>query len=615
MTHLLRLASALGIGALCTLSAHAREDIGTLRVVRYASAHTDGKTAPLRSGQRLTPGAELVTGRRSYAETTIKSGVLRLDERSRMTFTDGEAVQLASGAAFVKGTLRLGTDGANVSVTSGIAVVQILSPGITRVSSLGGTVEVEQDEARVVLKVGEAITMERVTSRKLRGTPNPISSSDLPSEAGGALQGWWHKIDTEDGLMVFPGSASAFRLRTDPITEAVSDIAAIPPSPQSIAENAGRRNSLLNIAANRINPTLDEALAANPQLTLAAYRQQFARDYAEDKFARLTRSDRDFLRGNGIQTVDQLFTALSASGSGFGSSVPQFKTEYKIFDRNVDKSSYFVGGALAMLLTGGSAKWTAPHVSAAGYGFLSDPQALGLRGELEGVAGKTRYHIEANTLNLSGGAQDPSSTDGLSQAVVERELSGGLSVFAGRQRFYEGPLLQNQSRGQLLADRYTGVGIRQRTGKSALQVAFLHDANPDRRGAQAGALASLTTQNGGGLIGFHVLNAAKVTGGGTGFTVSFSQPFGPFDGYGEVGRSLDGRSVATVGVYLANAFQKTGIDTWIEAGTNPSYGEALSLGLAKTQNDLTWRAFGTLNQPNGRGQNGKWGFGAVYRYH
>jgi hypothetical protein len=614
MTHSLRFAAALGVVALCTVSAHAREEVGTLRVVRYVSVREGGKAVAARSGAKVSAGAELITGRRSYVETTVKVGYLRLDERSRATLTDGEAIQLAGGAAFVKGTLRIGTEGANISVSDGTAVIKILSPGITRVSALGGAVEVEQDEARVVLKVGETITMERVASRRLRGTPAPIPSGDLPSEAGGALTGWWHRIEIEDGLMVFPGSQSALRLRTDPITEAVSDIAAIPPTPQSLAENAGRRNTLLGIAVARINPTLDAAIAAEPALTLATYRQRFALDYTEDRFTQLTRSDKDFLRGNGIQTVDQLFTALSASGSGFGSSVPQFKTEYKIFDRNVDKSTYAVGGALAMLLTGGSAKWSAPRASAAGYGFLSDPQALGLRGELDGSAGKTRYHLEANTLNLTGGTQDPSNTDALSQAVVERELSGGLSVFAGRQRFYEGPLLQNQSRGQLLADRYTGVGIRQRSGKSVGEVALLHDANPDRRGAQAGALASLTTQNGGGLIGFHVLNAAKVTGGGTGFTVSFSQPFGPFDGYGEVGKSLDGRSVATVGVYLASAFQKTGIDTWIEAGTNPAYGDALSLGLAKTQNDLTWRAFGTLNKPNGRGQNGKWGFGAVYRY-
>jgi hypothetical protein len=611
--HSLRLAASLGLAALCA-SAQAQDSLATLRATRYVSLKVGGSSQSVRSGQSATAGSELSTGRRSFAEARTKSATLRLNERTRLTLTDGDAVQLATGALFVRGTVRVGTEGALVVVKDGVALVDILEPGITRVSALGGTVEVEQDEARVVLKTGETITMERTATRRLRGTPDTIPGGDLPTEAGGPWQGWWHQIDDEDGLQVFPGSASAFALRTDPITEAVSDIAAIPPRPQAVAENAARRQSLLDIAAARITPTLDEALAADPQLTLQNYRLRFAADYIEDRFGRLTQADKDFLRGNGMNTVDQLFTGLTASGGGFGPGVALLRNEYRIFDRNADKTGYFLGGAVASLILGGKVTWHAPRTRAAAYGFLSDPQGFGLRGELLGTAGKTSYHIEGNSLNLTGGTQDPSSTDALSQAVVERQLSGGLSIFAGRRRFYSGPLLQNHSRGQLLADRYTGVGIRQRSGKSVGEVAFLSDANPNRRGSQSGALASLTTQSGGGLIGVHVLNAAKVTGGGTGFTVSMSQPMGAFDGYGEVGRNLEGRTVATVGVYLASLFQKTGVDAWLEAGTNPGYADTVSLGLAKTQNDLTWRAFGTLNKPKGRGQNGKWGFGAIYRY-
>lgn len=609
----LRLAAAIGLAALCA-SAQAQDSLATLRATRYVSLKTGGQGQAVRSGQSAATGSELSTGRRSFAEAQTKGATLRLNERTRLTLTDSESVQLHGGALFVRGTVRVGTEGALVVVNNGTALIETLKPGITRVSSLNGAVEVEQDEARVVLKPKETIVMERTATRKLRGTASPISSGDLPTEAGGPWRGWWHQIDDEDGLMVFPGSSSAFALRTDPITEAVSDIAAIPPRAQTIAENAERRQTLLDITAARVTPTIDQALAANPQLTLQSYRVQFAADYIEDRFSLLTQSDRDFLRNNGMRTVDQLFTGLSASGGGFGPGAALLKNDYRIFDRNDDKTGYFLGGAVASLLLGGKVTWNAPRARAAAYGFLSDPQGFGLRAELLGTAGKTSYHIEGNSLSLTGGSQDPSRVDALSQAVVERELSGGLSVFAGRRRFYTGPLLQNHSRTQLLADRYTGVGVRQRAGKSIAEVAFLSDANPNRRGSQSGALASLTTRSGGGLMSVQLLNAAKVTGGGTGITFSMSQPMGAFDGYGEVGRNVEGRTVATVGVYMASLFQKTGVDAWLEAGTNPGYADSLSLGLAKTQNDLTWRAFGTLNKPKGLGQNGKWGFGAIYRY-
>jgi hypothetical protein len=614
MTRSFRTAATLSVATLAS-TALAQGTLGTLRATRYVTVAEGTKTTSVRSGQSIAAGSEIATGRRSYAATKAPNADIRLDEQSRIALSAPEAVQLKRGSLFANGTLRINTDAAAVLVKEGTVVVKLVSEGITRVSSLGGSVEVEQDEARAVLRTGETVTFERVATRRLRGTPEPIDSADLPEEAGGSLRGWWHRIDDEDGLMVFPGSASARRLRIDPVTEAVSDIAAIPPAPQAIAENAARRQTLLDLAAARVTPTLDEAIAADPQLNLATFRQRFAADYVEDRFNRLTSSDRDFLKGNGIATVDQLFTALSASGGGFGPGIPLLRTEYKIFDRNEDRSAYALGGAVVALALGGGAKWSAPRPSAMAYGFLSDPQAIGFRGELIGASGKTRYHLEGNSLNLTGGSQDPSTRDALSQLFVERELTDKTNFFAGRRRFYAGPVMQNQTRGQLLADRYTGVGIRQKSGKSSLELAFLHDANPDRRGAQSGALASLTTQSGGGLVGFHVLNAAKVLGGGTGFTVSASQPMGGLDGYGEVGRSVDGQSVATVGVYLSSLFQKSGIDAWIEAGTREGYANAVSVGLSKAQSsNLTWRAFGTLNQPKGRGQNGKWGIGATWSY-
>ena len=252
-------------------------------------------------------------------------------------------------------------------------------------------------------------------------------------------------------------------------------------------------------------------------------------------------------------------------------------------------------------------------------GILSDTQGFGGRLELMGGSGKSRYRVEANTLNLTGSATDPSSTDALSQAYVETELSGGLTAFAGRKRFYEGPVLQNQTRSQLLADRYTGAGVTKKSGKSALTVGILNDANPERRNAQSGVLASLTTRQGGGMVGFHFLTTKKTSEvSGPGFTVSASQALSPgqLDGYAEVGRGIDGQALATVGVYLAGLYQKTGVDAWLEAGTHAGYASALSLGLAKSSGqNLTWRAFATLNDREGRNQNGKFGFGAIYRYH
>ena len=120
------------------------------------------------------------------------------------------------------------------------------------------------------------------------------------------------------------------------------------------------------------------------------------------------------------------------------------------------------------------------------------------------------------------------------------------------------------------------------------------------------------------MVGFHLLQTKKTSDvKGPGFTVSASQPLstGKLDGYAEVGRGTDGQALATFGVYLADLYQKTGVDAWLEAGSHAGYASALSLGLAKTTStNLTWRAFATLNDREGRNQNGKFGFGAIYRY-
>lgn len=604
--------------------AFAAEPVGALRLVRVVSVSGDGgKTfATPRTGATVESGTTVRVGGRSLAEIGLAGGgALRLDSRSEATLASADSATLNKGMAYVRSTkpFRLVTPSASAIVQKGIALVTIPEAGRTVVTSLGGEVEVEQDEARVTLKPGEFIEMAKSAVRKLRGTPVPVPSDSRPTELGGPLDGWWNGIEKEDGMLVFPGSASARALRFDPITEAVAEIAAIPPTPASIAEDADRRAKLLAIAQTGINPTLDAALAADPTLSLGGYRNKFATAYVTDKFNLLTKSNKQFLRGNGLNTVDQLFTALSASGGSFGAPTPSLKTEYKLFDRNKDSSAYFLAGAVASLVTGGGTSWSAPRPSASAYGILSDTQAFGGRVELTGAGGKTRYQIEANTLNLTGSALDPSSTNGLTQAYVERELSGGLTAFAGRKRFYTGPVLQNQTRSQLLADRYTGAGIEKRSGKSTLTVGFLHDANPDRRDAQSGALASLTTRQGGGTVGFHFLTTKKTSEvTGPGFTVSASQPLSPgqLDGYAEVGRGIDGEALATVGVYLAGLYQRTGVDAWLEAGTHAGYASALSLGLAKQSGqNLTWRAFATLNDREGRNQNGKFGFGAMYKYH
>ena len=555
------------------------------------------------------------------AEVGVAGGVIRLDERSEASLASEGSATLTKGSAYVRTNqpFRLVTPAATAVVQKGAALIQIPEVGTVHITSLDGEVEVVQDEARVTLKPGEFLEMSKSAARTLRGTPLPLPTDARPRELGGSVDGWWTTIDAEDGLLVFPGSGSARTLRFDPLTEAVAEIAAIPPTPSSLAEDADRRAKLLSLAQSGITPTIDAALAADPTLTLAGYRARFGTAYVGDQFGLLTKSNKQFLRGNGLSTVDQLFSALSASGGSFGAATPALKTEYKLFDRNRDASGYFLGGLLLSLASGGKSAFAAPRTSVAGYGVLSDTQGFGGRLELSGGTGKSRYRIEANALNLAGSATDPSSADALSQAYVEREFSGGLTAFAGRKRFYEGPVLQNQTRSQLLADRYTGAGFIKKSGKSALTVGFLNDANPDRRDAQSGVLASLTTRQGGGTVGFHFLTTKKTTEvTGPGFTVSASQALSPgqLDGYAEVGRGIDGEALATVGVYLAGLYQKTGVDAWLEAGTHGGYATGLSLGLAKTTStNLTWRAFATLNDREGRNQNGKFGFGAIYRYH
>ena len=148
---------------------------------------------------------------------------------------------------------------------------------------------------------------------------------------------------------------------------------------------------------------------------------------------------------------------------------------------------------------------------------------------------------------------------------------------------------------------------------------FLADSDPTRRGSQSGVLASFSAQQSGGLFGVHLLQTKKSTGtSGTGFTVSLSQPLTPgvLDGYGEIGRGIDGETVATVGVYLAGLYQKSGIDAWVEAGTHSGYANALTLGIAKNASkNLTYRGFATALDLKDRSKSGKLGVGAIYRYH
>jgi|GEM_PF-4710493 len=220
-----------------------------------------------------------------------------------------------------------------------------------------------------------------------------------------------------------------------------------------------------------------------------------------------------------------------------------------------------------------------PAVSATAFGFLGQPAFAGIRGEATGLLGQSRYGYEANAVQYYN---DP-STNVLgrfgSVLYMERPIAPGFEIFAGRMKFYEGPVFEDAIDTQLIADRYTAAGVKFKEGPVTIKAAYLYDANRYVNGVQPGELLTVDYKVLGGVLGGHLLETNGPTGTGHGRSVSLTLPLlrNLVDGYAEFGTGVDGTTNTTAGVYLPFIMQATGVNVFLEYADKRSVAQSYSI--------------------------------------
>lgn len=266
---------------------------------------------------------------------------------------------------------------------------------------------------------------------------------------------------------------------------------------------------------------------------------------------------------------------------GSRAPIPDSRREQGLID-NTETSYLIPAVALAGTLAVDANKLKdtqTPAFQGSAFAYVGDPAFLGIRGDLAGRLGDSTYAYEANVLMyLHDPETKPLGRFG-SVLYLERRFNENLKIFAGRRKFYEGPVFSDAIDTQLIANRFSSVGARYDQKPFSAEVAYLYDANRYVSSAQSGALASVYVKLYGGLLGGHLLEADDVPGGGHGRTVSLSMPLirGFLDGYGEFGTHVDGTTNETVGAYLPGFFQKTGIDVFFEYARKRDIAQAYSV--------------------------------------
>lgn len=261
--------------------------------------------------------------------------------------------------------------------------------------------------------------------------------------------------------------------------------------------------------------------------------------------------------------------------------IPDSRREQGLVD-NTETSYLFPAIALAGTLAADASKLQdtqTPAFQGSGFAYGGDPAFLGLRGDLVGRLGESTYNYEANALiYLHDPETKPLGRMG-SVLYLERRFNEKFKIYAGRRKFYEGPVFSDAIDTQLIANRFSSVGARYDQKPFSAEVAYLYDANRYVSGAQSGELASVYLRVYGGLLGGHLLEADDLPGGGHGRTVSLSMPVirGFLDGYGEFGTHVDGTTNETVGAYLPGFFQKTGVDVFFEYARKRDVAQAYSV--------------------------------------
>ncbi len=627
---ILVLVAMLLVSLLHVLPASAKGQIvGKLSITREvmmtkATVDKGLEWVPAKQNDAVRDSFGVRTLKRSRAEIAfLDKSVLRLNERTDLVVEEVEKmrrVKLTSGAVWVHVV-----KGANTSVETPTAtamslgtiyVVLVLKDGRTRIVVLEGRVQVTAGGKTVTVDAGQFI------ETNADGQPNEtqqIPTADRPVEQGGSTQGWWGDVINGVETAVTPGSPIAQELRTTPYNDEANGIDVIP---AWFITDSTLRESFMLIANNEVVPTIQAEL--DQGLSLVEFRATYgAQDLSY--FTSLSLANRQFYEVElCITTVDQLVASLLANGGTLTMNVRGRQSVYRpgaspttgslrLIDRTESSTAVLLAGLGAGLaLDAKHLSISRPSLGGMVFGFSGNPGFIGGRGDASGVIGQTRYYLESNALKFTN---DPASewvTRLASSAYVERTVGLNWTVFAGRQRFFAGPVFQNQVSSQLIADRYSGAGIRGDYGRWSLESAWLYDSNPEVAGAQRGALASLYYHLKGGILGVHALEATAVESG-HGHTASIVYPVLPhkLDIYGEVGQGVDGANLQTYGMYFPALYQKTDVDLFLEYGRHEGVGHALSLVACKQYTDrLELRGYiNRLNTSTFIGMGGIWRFG------
>jgi len=313
------------------------------------------------------------------------------------------------------------------------------------------------------------------------------------------------------------------------------------------------------------------------------------------------------------QVLDETSTTVIIRGRT-RAPIPDARREFGLID-NTDTNYLFPAVALAASLAVDYktlGPYEPPAVHGNVYSYYGRPSFGGLRAEAVGAVGNSTYSYEANVIQFW---HDPSTdvVSGFGSVLsIDRRLNDHIRVFAGRRKFYHGPVFSNLADTQLIANRFSGVGARVDEGPFSAEVAYIHDSNRYVRGAQNGSLASVFYKAYGGLLGGHFLTTDQIPGGGTGRSVSLSMPVlkNVLDGYGEYGKGIDGSTNTTVGAYLPGFFQKTGVDVFMEYGLKKGVNQAYSItGIYEIKKGPQIRA--SLDWLNGTGM---LNLGASFRF-
>ena len=592
------------------LAAHAQtQSIGRLNVVRQVLATRDAvvsgtppQYAPARQGQLVFPGQGVRTLRRSQAEIqfTDKS-VLRINERTDLIVQDAASlrrIQLNSGLIWLRVAKGVATQ---VETPSATAVargteftVGAQTDGSMLLTVYEGTVAAQVNGQEVLVHPGEQVIIRK--DGVVPQSANHLRRSNLPTQYGGTSpeNGWWNDVADNRGLSVIGGTTFGSDLRTSISGEALQQLSA--------AGLAGNRdnNSLFFLSDAALRDQLrgiaQSSLVTDYKttgLSLDAYRRQYGSQTASGRFS-LSATDSAFLAAHNVKTVDDFVQSALVNGASVtiplstrayyqpGSITGTPNYDLRVLDRTESSDSLIgIGAGLALLsnfVLGNKWGVSVPIFEVSGFGLVADPTSFyGARGRVTGLIGKTRYRFESNAIELTGSDLSRTRHTKLASiAEVEQPLTEGVTLFAGRRRFYHGPVFQNQNLSQLIADRYSSAGLTIKSGAASFEGAYLHDANPAVQGAQKGALGSLFYRAAGGQFGIHYIHVPELTGK-EGYTGSFSLPvwLGNIDAYGELGRGPDKATLQTAGLYFPNFFQKTQTDMFVEYGSHQGVGRSL----------------------------------------